>query len=237
MEIKALNSEALERSLASANGRAASNAPVVEAFDPLPPATERAVLRPPAKSDAAAGRPDRDRSDRGEWWPTLGRPKRPLVPNAGWRNATLQARAEKVIGVSVCGLGRSELEQAVALVAAQQAAQRDFIPVFLTDSTDFDVFREHGYVFEYLPAHGERAACADVKAWDDYAAERRALIEKKWGLDRIISFGPREFGRPAEPQAEDPAAPVSPLALSSGGEAAPAEAGERSTAPSGRSAE
>jgi hypothetical protein len=130
----------------------------------------------------------------GSWWPRRKARARPLVPNAGWQNYTLHKRAPKVVGVSVCGLPHVLLEATLATIAAQQSKLRDFIPLFLTDSTDFEAFRRHGFVWEYLPGPAERQRCAGARRWPEYAALRRALLVRKWGLDQIIVIGSSEFG-------------------------------------------
>jgi hypothetical protein len=163
----------------------------------------------PASGETADKAPATDDS----WWPRPEAARRPLEPNAGWRNYALHGHVAKVVGVSVCGLSRPVLESTVAAIAGQQDLLRDFIPVFLTDCTEFDVFRRHGFVWEYFPGPAERARYGGDRSWADYAARRRALLERKWGLDEVICIGPAEFGRieaaaDAEPQAERLAAPA-----------------------------
>lgn len=191
--------DVLERKLREMMRQLGLRTVAVEIFDPIPrlgggsgqqgagaPASHPHV-RPAERQIAAT-----DNS----WWPRSEGDGPPLIPNAGWRNYALHRQADKVVGVSVCGLSRTVLEGIVATVAEQQSLLRNFIPVFLTDSTDFDLFRQHGFVFEYLPAAAKRAAVAGTTNWEAYAAERRALIERKWNLAHIICFGPVEFGKP-----------------------------------------
>ena len=128
------------------------------------------------------------------WWPRADNAERPLAPTAGWRNYTLQMRNPKVIGVSVCGMSRAVLDATVSAIADQQDRLRDFIPVFLTDSTDFDIFRRHGFVWEYFPGPVERARYGGTMDWAAYAAGRRRLLMRKWGLSRVVSIGAVEFG-------------------------------------------
>jgi len=129
-----------------------------------------------------------------DWWPTKSTAAAPLVPAAGWRNYTLQKRNVKVVGVSVCGMSRPTLESVVAAVSDQQDRLRDFVPVFLTDSTDFDVFRRHGFVWEYFPGPVARARHDGTTSWTHYAAARRQLLARKWNFDQVISIGATEFG-------------------------------------------
>jgi hypothetical protein len=100
-----------------------------------------------------------------------------------------------VIGVSICGLPEAIVGQIVRSVAEQQERLQDFVPIFLTDSTDFQVFRRHGFVFEYFPNEKQRAAYGGSVSWSEYGRQRRELLERKWGIAQTISFGPTEFGR------------------------------------------
>jgi hypothetical protein len=197
-EAQARRAEAVERRLAELTERLGVPTLAIEAFDPLPQAASRATMpeaasamAPPlfASPETAEGAPIAD------WWPRGSEPGRPLLPDPGWRHSTLQGERVKVIGVSVCGLRGEDLRRTISLVAEQQNAARDFIPVFLTDSSEFELFRAHGFVFEYFPGAAGRARIAGSQSWAGYAAQRRSLVERKWGLDRVISFGPEEFGR------------------------------------------
>jgi hypothetical protein len=166
----------------------------VDIADAIPPlAAEPTSAQPPTSCQPFPTVSD-DLLVHDSWWPRRKAGARPLVPNAGWQNYTLHKRASKVVGVSVCGLPQVLLEATVAMIAAQQSKLRDFIPLFLTDSTDFGVFRRYGFVWEYLPGPAERERCAGARRWPEYAALRRALLVRKWGLDQIIVIGSSEFG-------------------------------------------
>jgi glycosyltransferase involved in cell wall biosynthesis len=208
----------LERKLREAMRLAGLASLTVEGFDPILPLKGGVSLtvRPegarepafgPCSRAVAAARIDTNPS----WWPRVEKTSRQsLVPNAGWRNYTLNGRVGKVVGISVCGLPRESLEAIVSMIANQQTECRGFVPVFLTDSTDFEVFREYGFVFEYLPSTAKQAAYAGTKDWADYAAERHALLERKWGLACVIRFGPHEFAPKGQARSSaDPAAPSS----------------------------
>jgi hypothetical protein len=213
-------------------------APVtVEIRDPILPLNGGVSLR----TEAAAARENRPFAARTRsvatssaetdhsWWPSASKAGRPLTPNAGWRNYSLHGWV-KVVGISVCGFPREGLEAILALVAERQTASRDFIPVFLTDSTDFDLFRRYGFVFEYLPSPAKQATYAGTMSWAEYAAERRAFLERKWGLSDVICFGSAEFGRPA---AEEPA--VDPIVeISKELEPLPAKKSKRGRIPGGQ---
>jgi len=139
----------------------------------------------------AARKPAPDR----EFWPTPEDVSRPLVPPPGLRAYALKGVPLKVIGISVCGFSREEIEPLVEFIEQHQSQDRSFIPVFLTDSTAANIFRSRGFVFEYLPPP-DRVRLRGSKAWADYAAERRRLLARKWGMADIITFGDVAFGRP-----------------------------------------
>ena len=145
------------------------------------------------RATPAARKPAPDR----EFWPTPEDDSRPLVPAPGLRAYALKGMPLKVIGISVCGFSREEIEPLVEFIEQHQSQDRSFIPVFLTDSTAANIFRSRGFVFEYLPPP-ERVRLRGSKAWADYAAERRGLLARKWGMVDIITFGDVTFGRPKD---------------------------------------
>jgi hypothetical protein len=129
------------------------------------------------------------------FWPTPAEDGRPLVPAPGLRAYALKGMPLKVIGISVCGFSREEIEPLVEFVEQHQSQDRRFVPVFLTDSTEANIFRRRGFVFEYLPPPA-RVRLRGSKSWADYAGERRRLLARKWGMADIITFGEVTFGRP-----------------------------------------
>jgi len=142
------------------------------------------------------------------FWPTAEEDSRPLAPAPGLRAYALKGAPLKVIGISVCGFGRAEIEPIVEFVEQHQSRDRRFVPVFLTDSTEANIFRRRGFVFEYLPPP-ERVRLRGSTSWADYAAERRRLLARKWGMADIITFGNVAFGRPMAPlEAEMTATPA-----------------------------
>lgn len=110
------------------------------------------------------------------------RPSQPLRAHAGDECASSADAIRETVGVSVMGLRGADLEQVVAEVARDQAAGRDFKPVFLTDSPDFSSFVSQGYSFEYL---------SNFRGYLQLASEgsqsaRREAIATKWGISRFI---------------------------------------------------
>lgn len=92
-----------------------------------------------------------------------------------------------VVLVTVLGT-RPELIEEILTVM-----RRKFEPayrlVFLTDSTDFAVFRRFSMVFEYLPSGLEQRVHADAMDWHAYLSERWALLLSKWLPLHIVAYG------------------------------------------------
>jgi hypothetical protein len=164
-----------------------------------------------AVSDLAAAAPAEHSAELDEsWWPRESAAPASLAPPAGWRNFSLHDQPVKVVGVSVCGLSRTVVESLVETIAGQQTAMRDFIPVFLTDMMDFEVFRRHGFAWEYFPGPEERSRYRGALGWAEYGRARRELVRRKWGLDEIVAIGGVEFGLVEEDRQQIGAGPSSP---------------------------
>jgi hypothetical protein len=129
------------------------------------------------------------------WWPAERKIERALIPTPGLPCFGIGGQTDRVVGISVCGFTRDELSQVIDMIAEQQMRQRDFIPLFLTDSTDFDLFRRYNFVFEYFPSAERRQPTIGAEEWRGYAARRRQMLSRKWGLAHVITFGPRAFGQ------------------------------------------
>ena len=152
------------------------------------------VCRPAQKGSGAS--PIKRRSDPDpEIWPRQNRIAPPSMrPTPGKANPTLESEDLRVVGFSVCGLGAAATAQIVSRIAGLQTENRDFIPVFLTDSLDSSIFREQGFVFEYIPGPGARRRLEGRYAWKHYASARLELLREKYGLCDVITFGPVSFG-------------------------------------------
>ena len=92
--------------------------------------------------------------------------------------------------MAVFGLGPAELERVVDLVSGGLSPAGTVVPVFLTDSGAFEVFRARRAVFEYLPPPDQRARFAPDLDWDLYVLRRLVLLRRKWRPVRVIAFGP-----------------------------------------------
>lgn len=179
------------RRLEALAGRVGIRPDIVELSEPL----GRRGTGGPGRATPARRVGGADAGTGEEWREDAGPEPCPLDPAPGWACGTLRGGGRRAIGISVCGLDAAGLRRVVELVAARQRQDRDFVPVFLTDCDDFEVFGEYGFVFEYLPPADRRAKHPCAADWPAYAARRRRLVERKWALSEVICFGMGEFGR------------------------------------------
>jgi len=187
------HTDLLERQLQKLVAALGGSLPAINIADPIQPRGDgvnfdsREERAPPYRTTTVKLDPEIDVSE--DWWPRRPVDKPALLPSAGHANHPLQHRTPKVLGIAVLGLERADLEQVVELIAHQQAQSQDFIPLFLYDGTEFDIFRSRGYVFEWLPPVTDRIRYGGRQSWSDYLAARRALIDRKWGLAYVVCFG------------------------------------------------
>jgi hypothetical protein len=122
------------------------------------------------------------------FWPRA-RPQRPaaLRPTPGLACYAMKERCEKIVGIWTIGLDQPGLAVALRRVAGQQLDENDFVPIFFTDLACFELFREHGFVFEYLPPADRRTR--GHLAWDDYVQERLAQAVRMWGITHLTAYG------------------------------------------------
>ena len=116
-------------------------------------------------------------------WDELRR-RAPLVPHAE-TNA-----GKRIIAVTAFGLSPAQLVSAFDTVEAY-CRKRDSVPVFLTDSDRFELFRERRLAFEYLPPQAARERFAPEMQWPLYFQRRLSIFRAKWRPAGIISFGTR----------------------------------------------
>ena len=115
-----------------------------------------------------------------------GQPARRL----NWVLAEAADAAERrAVLIVVFGLSPDE-RQAVVTRLGERPAAAGIVPVYVTDSTDFEPFREAHAYFEHLPLR--RGGRADGGRRDTalYAARRFQLLCDKWKPIRIVGFGP-----------------------------------------------
>ena len=127
-------------------------------------------------------------------WPRSRPPARALRPTPGLANLTLSDADVPVIGISVCGFDQDQLEKIVQMIANKQLADQNFIPVFLTDALSTNVFSSHRYAFEYFPTSSSQRKLDGTLSWKSYAGARLAMLERKYSIRQIITFGKVRFG-------------------------------------------
>ena len=128
------------------------------------------------------------------WWPTGLAEPTAMVPQTGWRCISMRFEHAKALGISVCGMSAEKSLHIVEMIAKRQEAERDFRPVFLTDSLDFSILIPYGFAIEYLPPKQQRDHTRRPADWKNYLNSRREFIIRKWNLQEIIQFGPVAFG-------------------------------------------
>lgn len=204
--------------------------PIRELNEPLAPHASRAAdsepVRFPASEDLKA--PSRPGPAGKAWWPMPAATATPLHPVPGWALYGQQGTV-KAVGFSVLGLDEAATREAVDFVARAQRNQRNFVPVFLTDLDELQVFRDHGFVAEYLAGASIEPAAARQR----YLAERKDLIQRKWNLGAILDMtrsarpdlGAAGFGAleslTTDSPATDTAAPTQPAEADADEDAGP----------------
>lgn len=121
-------------------------------------------------------------------WPTPESILPVLNVHPGWGNYASLGEEGVVIGMSLLGLDGNESAEVIDLISAQQLRNPQLFPVFITDVDDFSILRAEHFVFEYLPPWpGDDVVPSRIK-WEGFLLERLALIKRKWGIRRFISF-------------------------------------------------
>lgn len=124
---------------------------------------------------------------KGLWWPTEEYEPIPLVPMPGWALYSMRSRICDVVGFTLFGMSKEAIEQSVNLISRAQRQLQSFVPVFLTDASNFEIFQTQGYTVEYIPempADDHR-----TEAWKRYSMARGELLRRKWSISRIFEFG------------------------------------------------
>ena len=139
------------------------------------------VLEP--RRDTTRGNPEWHLAS---WFPVFENGIAPLDPSAGLRCLTA-VRAPIRIGCQLFGLDSDRVEEAVSKIEERQLRERDFIPVFVTDNSDFSIFRSRGYVFEYIPSSISNAP-KNQRTKKRILKDRLELIKAKWNLRDIVDL-------------------------------------------------
>ena len=121
-------------------------------------------------------------------WPTPESTLPTLAAHPGWGNYASMGEAGVVMGISLLGLDHNARKEVIDLVAAQQLRNPQLVPLFITDDDDFRALRAEHFVFEYLPPWPGPQVVPTRERWESFLAGRLALIKKKWGVRRFVSF-------------------------------------------------
>jgi hypothetical protein len=121
-----------------------------------------------------------------DWFPIFDSGFEPLDPNPGWKCLSDHHTPIR-IGFLLFGVDHDGIEQSVQRVEQRQLRRRDFIPIFVTDSTDFGPFRSRGYVFEHIPAAIVQSP-GSRRAERRYLRRRLELIKSKWGIGELVDL-------------------------------------------------
>jgi hypothetical protein len=172
------------RSLAEAAG---IRSETVVLDDAIPPAPGVPAPRREPMVEAAAGAP----AEPGPFWPRRRLADPPVLhPTPGRACLAIKESGVPVTGIVALGFSREALETIVRNIATKQVTEMSFIPVFFTDSLEFEIFREHGFLFEYLPAPERRTGGS--ASWASYARARLEHAKAMWGIGQIIVYGGRQ---------------------------------------------
>lgn len=100
-------------------------------------------------------------------------------------------RSSPVVLFLVLGRDNTALAALVEQVATLEYAQRDFRPLFLTDSTALHLFRRHDYAVEHLPsarAWGGSDDPTSDEAWLPFVTRRLESIVETYGPSTFIVY-------------------------------------------------
>jgi hypothetical protein len=112
---------------------------------------------------------------------------------SGFRRAPLlvnhrKAAPKAVLAVVLFGLNEEEIRTFLPVIQ-RDCARSDMMPLLLTDNDAFEVLREHGMIFEYLPPAQDRERFSVELSWELYIQRRLAIIRQKWQPARVIALG------------------------------------------------
>ena len=164
-----------------------------------PMVSRRAAVQANAVVDGEAERPpervdpslvDRVTEDETatDGWPTPESILPTLAAHPGWGNYASMGEDGVVIGISLLGLDHNARKEVIDLVSAQQLRNPQLFPLFITDDDDFRALRAEHFVFEYLPPWPGEEVVPSRERWEAFLAGRLALIKRKWGVRRFVSF-------------------------------------------------
>jgi hypothetical protein len=149
---------------------------------------EREGERPPERVDPSLVDRLAEDETSTDGWPTPESTLPTLAAHPGWGNYASMGEDAVVIGISLLGLDHNARKEVIDLVSAQQLRNPQLFPMFITDDDDFRALRAEHFVFEYLPPWPGQDVVPSRERWEAFLAGRLALIKKKWGVRRFVSF-------------------------------------------------
>jgi hypothetical protein len=90
--------------------------------------------------------------------------------------------------VTTLGVNPDLLEEIIVTTKRKLPGKSDRL-IYLTDNSDFTIFRRHGVMFEYLPPLMEQRLHASDMPWQAYLRERWGLLLAKWRPRRVLAYG------------------------------------------------
>ena len=114
--------------------------------------------------------------------------KKSAVENSG--NIYVYKSKEDIstILVTTLGVNPDFLEEIIVTTKRKLPGKSDRL-IYLTDNSDFTVFRRHGVIFEYVPPLMEQLLHAADMRWQAYLQERWGLLLAKWRPRLILAYG------------------------------------------------
>jgi hypothetical protein len=90
--------------------------------------------------------------------------------------------------LALFGKPSGEAKAAIDRVLVEQQAGEPFIPVFLTNDSDFRPLREQRLVFEYFPFTLDETAPPPEPGWSCYFLDTLELTMRRWGVRQIVAL-------------------------------------------------
>jgi hypothetical protein len=119
----------------------------------------------------------------------LGKNKqRPQVETLGNIYIYKSKEETSTIIVTTLGVNPDFLEEIIVTTKRKLPGKSDRL-IYLTDNSDFTIFRRHGVIFEYLPPLMEQRLHATDMPWQAYLRERWGLLLAKWRPRRVLAYG------------------------------------------------
>jgi len=90
--------------------------------------------------------------------------------------------------VTILSVNPDFLEEIIVTTKRKLPGKSDRL-IYLTDNSDFTIFRRHGVIFEYLPPLVEQRLHAADMPWQAYLREHWGLLLAKWRPRRVLAYG------------------------------------------------